>query len=412
MSKFRKQFRIVFYSHDTMGLGHIRRNLLMAQSLAASRLDPDILMISGTKDAGRFSFLPNIDCLILPSLYKESLGRYRARNLRLSLREIVNLRKNAILHAITTFDPDVFIVDNVPRGACFELDQTLQHLRQNHKTKCVLGMRDIRDDAQEVKREWRLRRIDQTIRSYYDAVWVYGDPCVYDAIAEYGFSSEVAEKISYTGYFDQMTRLGFPDSGGTEIVFHKLGLAGRPFVLCLIGGGQDGADIAEAFVRTVFPEHVTGVLLTGPHMDRDKFQELAGFSLRNNQLRVVDFIPEPARLIDQAACVISMGGYNSVSEILSFEKRALIIPRVRPRREQLIRAQHLSRLGVIDMTRPEKVTPQTIGRWVAENIGKPAPRVREKINMNGLVNLPGLIGDLCHPCEAKPVFSASGEFYG
>ena len=42
--------------------------------------------------------------------------------------------------------------------------------------------------------------------------------------------------------------------------------------------------------------------------------------------------------MERAAGVVAMGGYNTFCEILSFDKKALIVPRTRPRLEQFIRA--------------------------------------------------------------------------
>ncbi len=40
----------------------------------------------------------------------------------------------------------------------------------------------------------------------------------------------------------------------------------------------------------------------------------------------------------RAIGVVAMGGYNTFCEILSFDKRAIIVPRTAPRMEQYIRA--------------------------------------------------------------------------
>jgi predicted glycosyltransferase len=91
--------------------------------------------------------------------------------------------------------------------------------------------------------------------------------------------------------------------------------------------------------------------------------------------------------------VIAMGGYNTVSEILSSEKPALIVPRVSPRREQLVRAERMRDLGLFDMLHPDNVSPATIGEWLAREVA-PSPRVRDRIDMNGLDRLPHLLEEV------------------
>ena len=44
-----------------------------------------------------------------------------------------------------------------------------------------------------------------------------------------------------------------------------------------------------------------------------------------------------------------MGGYNTFCEVLSFDKRALIVPRTKPRLEQFIRAERAQELGLVRM---------------------------------------------------------------
>ena len=67
-----------------------------------------------------------------------------------------------------------------------------------------------------------------------------------------------------------------------------------------------------------------------------------------------------ASYVQAADIVVSMGGYNSVCELLSLGKPALIVPRTFPRREQLIRAEALDRLGLLRMIDPADVGPHRL----------------------------------------------------
>ena len=392
-----RRLRIVLYSHDTMGLGHIRRNLLIAQALSTSRLSPDVLLVTGAREAGSFSMPPGVDCLILPSLFKEPNGRYRSRRLRVSLRELINVRQNVLQASIRAFEPDVFIVDNVPRGVAGELDSTLDLLRAGKRTRCVLGLRDVRDEPAAVAREWRLKRSEEAIRRYYEKIWVYGDAAVYDPVKEYRYPSDMAEKVSYTGYLDQRVRLEAAEksSGGASLALPVVP-KGR-FALCLVGGGQDGGRLVEAFAQSRFPSGMAGVIVTGPHMDAAVQQRLIARASQNPQLQVMGFVTEPTALLRCADCVVAMGGYNTTCEILSFGKRALIVPRVTPRKEQLIRAQRLQGLGVLDMVHPDKLSIPFLNTWLQNNAGLwPVKNVHDQIDMKGLDRMPQLLEDLVH----------------
>src|SRR5207248_2032221 len=122
--------------------------------------------------------------------------------------------------------------------------------------------------------------------------------------------------------------------------------------LCLVGGGQDGAELAGAFVAADLPPDTNGLLVTGPCMPTGVRRRLARSVASDPCRRVVSFAHEPTRLVRRADRVVAMGGYNTVYEVLSFDKPALIVPRVTPRQEQLIRAQRLQALGLVDVLHP------------------------------------------------------------
>jgi predicted glycosyltransferase len=262
----------------------------------------------------------------------------------------------------------------------------------------------VLDEPARVRRAWGKLANERAICDYYDAVWVYGDPAVYDPVREYRFSREVAAKVRYTGYLDQRMRLQLvqptDNSGGSgeelgdgpDPVAALVSQPGR-LVLCLVGGGQDGASLAEAFAEVELPPETIGVILTGPFMPPEIQQRLRRRLSGDRRFRVLEFIREPTRLLTRADRVIAMGGYNTVCEVLSLEKRALIIPRVYPDQEQWIRAVRLRTLGLLDVLHPDEVTPRALTEWLAREMGPP-PRVRERIDFDGLTRLPRLLSEL------------------
>lgn len=384
-----RKLRVALYSHDTMGLGHKRRNLLIAQALACSCLPTDILLITGMSEACDAQIPEGIDYVALPALRKGKDGQYQSRRLNVSLQDIVTLRANIIRATVESFKPDVFIVDNVPRGAVRELDLALEYLHTQGETRCVLGLRDVLDDPITLQREWKHAGNEDVIRKYYDTVWVYGDPRVYDLVQEYRLSPDVAAKVRYTGCFDQRKRLEFANPKEVNPVA-ALELPSGRLALCLVGGGQDGDKLAEAFAQATLPVHANGVILTGPFMPLQVRQRLHQLAANQPRLRVLEFMREPTQLLSCADCVITMGGYNTTYEVLSFEKPALIVPRVKPRREQLIRAERLQELGLVDVLHPNQVNPSALTQWLARSVDMP-PRSRDHIDFNGLDRLPYLL---------------------
>ncbi|MGG6297264.1 glycosyltransferase family protein [Leptolyngbya sp. AN02str] len=374
----------MLYSHDTMGLGHKRRNLLIAQTLGSSDLEANILMISGMRDASDVSTPDGVDCLTLPALCKREDGHYQSRRLRLDLEEIIGLRSQLIRTAVKNFQPDVLIVDNVPRGAMRELDPTLEYVQSQPHIRCVLGLRDVLDTPEAVRQDWRRGDYTEALLHYYDAIWIYGDANLYDLRQEYDLSADITTKMKPLGYLNQRPRLQYVRSS-VRASLDALNLPNDNLVLCSVGGGQDGAALAQSFAQATFPKAMTGVLLTGPFMPPEVRKTLLAQVAHNPQLHIVDYLEEPTLLLEQASRVIAMGGYNTTCEILSFQKPALLVPRITPRQEQWIRAERLQKRGLVDVLHPDNLSPATLTEWLHQPI--PPGQVRSPVNLNGLSNL-------------------------
>ncbi len=396
-----KRLRIALYSPGIVGLGHLRRNLVISQVLAESQLHSVNLLITEAREASAFvnALPPGMDCLTLPGLSKGVDGVCRPRYLDMPLKEVIHLRGRAIRAALKEFKPDLFIADNLPRGAYRELDPVLKHFKANGHTRCVLGLRDVLDDSWSVHRDWFRWNNEEAIQEYYDAIWVYGDPAIFNMIDEYRFPDSVCSKIRFTGYLDQRKRLAFTSTEALDSLA-ALELPPGRLMLCLVGGGQDGEALADAFSQAKMPDDACGVIVTGPFMSRAFQQRLAERAAANPRLRVLKFIAEPTVLVGRADCVIAMGGYNTVCEVLSFEKRALIVPRVKPRREQIIRAERLRDLGLIDLLEIDKLNAPALSEWMARD-GQP-PKTNGRINLNGLDQLPGLAEEVLALPRATP----------
>jgi len=400
--------RIAFYSHDTLGLGHTRRNLLIATSLTRSGLQVDMLLIAGTSAASRFALPPGTDCLTLPSLRKDLDGSYASRSLDMPLGELLALRSEAIWGALKGFGPDLFVVDNVPRGVAGELDLSLRKLKKRGRAKCVLGLRDVLDAHDVVRAEWAARDTKRTLETYYDAVWVYGDPRLHATLPE-AERAVAADRLHYLGYFDPLLRLA-PDATASDETRAILAWARGPFVLCTLGGGQDGVHLAQAFLRTRLAGR-RGVLLTGPFMHPGARQALRSGAAARDDLLVVDFLEEPLELLQHADRIVSMGGYNSVLEGLACGRPLLVVPRVAPRQEQWIRAERLRQVGLLDVLHPASLDPHALEAWLVREIPPSTPSRR--LEFLAHTRLPTAIADVIGrplvPRRVPPAATEEGE---
>jgi len=189
---------------------------------------------------------------------------------------------------------------------------------------------------------------------------------------------------------DQRPRLDFAGPQAAQLVAD---LPPGKLALCVVGGGVDGHALAEAFVQTELPADTSGLVVTGPYMPSEQRERLRHAAERQPRCQVLEFLPDPVPLLGRADRVIAMGGYNTICEVLSFEKHALIVPRVDPEPEQWIRAQRLAELGLIDVLHPSELTPRALALWLARDLG-PAPAARTRIDIGGLDRIPSLLGEL------------------
>jgi predicted glycosyltransferase/glutathione synthase/RimK-type ligase-like ATP-grasp enzyme len=400
--------RVAMYSQGMVGFGHIRRNASIAQALRASALQPAIVMMAEAWQAGAIPMPPGVDFVTLPALRREPDGSYNPRFLLdVSDRDLIKMRARVLDSAMEVFEPDVLIVDHLPLGVANELTRTLQRLRQRGRTRCVLGVREVLYDPETTRRTWADQANMDAIRDYYEAVWIYGDPAVYDPVREYQLPDHVVDRARYTGYLDQRPRLEFAGQAATLLA----DLPPGRLALCLVGGGHDGAALAEAFLQADLPSDMTGLLVTGPLMPGEQREQMRQGGERRPEFRVLDFVPDPTPLIERADRIVAMGGYNTICEVLSFEKHALIVPRVHPEPEQWIRAQRLQDMGLVDVLRPEALTPVALTDWLARDLGAP-PASRSRVDLGALTRIPallaGLLGVAGESMETDAIIAASG----
>lgn len=385
--------RIALYSHDAQGLGHIRRNLAIARALAQTDPAPDMLVLTGAPEAPGMPRPAHCDVITLPTVAKSSRGRYSARELSGGLDDVVFLRSSVITSALVAFAPDLLVVDKLPRGFGGELEPALDLLTSRDvsdhgPTRVVLGLRDVLDEPGRVRRDWDAQRASDAIDQWYDQIWVYSDPEVHNPVAACDLPAALAPLTRFTGY------LGWGRVGLEQAADDGAPAApDPPYVLGIVGGGQDGAALARTVATSPLPAGHRGLLVTGPHMPKAQAREVAAIALRSPGLTVAPFVsPLEPTLLD-AAAVVTMGGYNSVCEVLTTDVPALVVPRTRPRREQLIRARRMAELGLLDTMGPDRLTPGRLGDWLARAVAGPR-RPRRHVDLHGLARIRDLAATL------------------
>jgi predicted glycosyltransferase len=397
---------VVFYSHDTYGLGHLRRTLAVAHSLRARRRLSQ-LIATGSPFAHSFRLPPEADYVKLPSVAKVGRDEYEPRHLALPFGTISALRREILLSVARHFRPRLLVVDNVPGGLKGELIPALRYLK-SISCQLVLGLRDVIDDPERVRDAWARDGSYDLLQRMYDRILVYGEREVYDLPAECGFSSDIAAKTRFVGY------LGRASGERTrEEVRASLGVGSGRLALVMAGGGEDGYELLRTALDAVELRQdgspFEWLLLGGPMLpDGERSRLLA--RVRGRSVVFSDFLDDIESYLQAADVVVSMGGYNSVCELLSLGRPALIVPRVWPRREQLIRAQMLGGLGLVRWLDPSDLRPERLLSEMSRLLEDP-PRP-ERLPMNGLAATADAVEELLSAAAADTPLATVGGRHG
>src|SRR3954462_12804074 len=344
MMSGRKDGRILIYSHDTFGLGHLRRCRAIAHALVERYKQLSVLILSGSPIIGSFDFRARVDFVRVPGVIKLRNGEYTPLNLHLDIAETLSMRASIIQHTAEIFDPDIFIVDKEPVGLRGEVLPTLKALKRRG-TRLVLGLRDVMDEPRLLEPEWQRKKAMPALRELYDEIWVYGLPQICDPLEGIALPPRVRQKMVYTGYLHrEVPQHGMPEG--------MPAITERPYLLVTTGGGGDGEALVDWVLRAY--EHdpllpYPALLVLGPFMSAERQSE---FMDRADKLKRVDaivFHKQMETLMARAAGVVAMGGYNTFCEVISLDKRALIVPRTAPRLEQHMRASRAAKLGLVSM---------------------------------------------------------------
>ena len=337
--------RILMYSHDTFGLGHLRRCRAIAHALVERFKGLHILIVSGSSIAGAFEFRTRVDFLKIPSIIKLINGEYTPLSQHTDLHETLALRRSIIQSTAESFEPDLFIVDKEPLGLRGELESTLILLK-TRGTMLVLGLRDVMDSPAHLEAEWSRTDVIRKMDSLYDAVWVYGPKDFYDPLLGLETPPTLRQRLTWTGFLRREVP-SHPNHTGSNLPADAL--------LVTVGGGGDG----HTLIRQVIAAHEFDpslvwpiVMVLGPFMKAEERDEMYRRAAPHPALHLIDFDNRIETMMESATGIVGMGGYNTFCEILSLDKRALIVPRVAPREEQLIRARRAADLGLIDMILP------------------------------------------------------------
>ncbi len=387
--------RVLIYSHDTFGLGHLRRCRAIAHELVGRFKGISVLILSGSPVIGGFEFRARVDFVRIPGVIKLKDGSYTSLGLHIDLDQTMAMREAIIRQTAKVFNPDLFLVDKEPLGLEGEVKNTLALLRDSG-AKTVLGLRDVMDEPAALRREWDRKSARPALRDLYDEIWIYGLEEFYHPLRGLELDAAIERKTIFTGYLKRPS---------VEDVYERH--IDKPYILVSPGGGKDGEEMVELTLEALWRSKrldVAVLVVLGPFMDEEMRVRFKRKCKSMPNMVVLDYHPRIESLIENADGLITMGGYNIFCEILSFNKPAIVLPRFEPRAEQLIRARRAAQLGLITMLEPQ---PRASGADnllpLLENLtAQPRPADNLPVGMlDGMNTVCARVASMLSP-EAKP----------
>jgi predicted glycosyltransferase len=390
---YEPRLRIALFTHDTFGLGHVRRSLNILHALSRRLPLSSFLLITGSPALSVLRDLPpNADVVKIPTVVKTGTAGSQPPHLRISVAETTVLRAGIIKQTVLAFAPDIFIVDNFPLGSQLELLPLLQAL-QSLPTKTIIGLRDILDTPDTVCTDWKRQGIYDVLERYYDKILIYGSQNVFDVVSNYRLSYRTAKKVRYCGYLTATE----PIRKRPDTIRRLLGMDGH-FILVTGGGGGDAFPLLNSYIEALphLPD-ISSFIITGPLMGPSDRANLESKLNGNTQGIVMkDFVPDLSPYFRAADVVVTMCGYNTAAEIMVQNPKAIVVPRTwrygehvkryraRNEGEQIMRAQALARSGFVTVIEPEQLQPEFLAQEVYSVLRRRKKTPRIKINVKGL----------------------------
>jgi predicted glycosyltransferase len=201
--------RVLLYSHDSFGLGHVSRCRTIANAIVEADQSVSVLILSGSPVVGSYEFRSGVDFVRIPGVVKIETGEYDSANLRMNVEHTLEMRTRIIRDTA-----DIF------RSRPLHRRQGAAGPARRGRTETLRDAQGARDPAGAgpARRDGRsgaagagmanARRSMPALRDLYDEIWVYGLPQICNPLDRHRRPSLGAHKMVYTGYLHSVIAAG------------------------------------------------------------------------------------------------------------------------------------------------------------------------------------------------------------
>ena len=360
---------MLFYSHDAVGLGQLRRANALATALLERLPEALCLIVSGSLETHTFPTPRNIDFVKLPAVTRAALYTGLPSDpTRSGVGGFFGVREAVLCRAFEAFAPDLICVDSAPAGLHGELCRALnQALTARPRPRLVL----FAPDTAEALR-WPADESLALAEQCYDDILFFED-APRDTGVMIGLSPQLLQRARWFGAL----RASEPATAPT-VLRERYGVAPDQTVVVLTaGGGEAGAPLYGAWLDALAAglPPLAGVatwLVAGPLLDAPSRARLSAQSATLPDVTLLHVVDDLPGHLAAADLVITHGGYNTLVEAGSLGRRLLVVPGADAC--QQARMARLAESGHAICLLPDEVTPSRLAEVALQVLTQPAPQ--------------------------------------
>jgi predicted glycosyltransferase len=340
--------KVLMYCQHVLGIGHLVRSTEVARAVSQRA---EVTFVSGGAPVDGFPFPSGVKLVQLPALQTDDeFGALESRGCAQAIHEIQHLRREQLLTVFDEVLPDVLMIELFPFGRkrfALELIPVLERARQRDgQTLVACSLRDILvEKSDQITHEERVCRI---VNAYFDLILVHGDPTFLKLDETFHRVPDLCCEIRYTGFVQQ------EDGRDTAEID-----ASEPTIVASIGSGRyrQGQFLLESVIHAaaLLERRIPHLfrIFAGPFIPDDVFERLKDLAGGACNVQIERYSPSLLGHLGRADLSISMGGYNTIMNLLATGVRGLVYPYTSNNdQEQHIRARRLESLGIVELLIP------------------------------------------------------------
>jgi predicted glycosyltransferase len=350
-----KRPSLVFYCQHSLGLGHLARAWMLADSLSPHFR---VTFWCGGPLPGGLAPPASCEIVALPPIAVNEEGRLVSLDPRYSVEAALDVRRDTMLRGLATERPAVVVVELFPFGRKKferELLPLLEAVQSaSPRPVVVCSLRDILVGRGDHQREHDERARVLADR-YFDAVLVHADPEFARLDESFRPLQPMRTPVYYTGFVT-----GTPSTRGRS---ERTGI--------LVSGG--GGRFAGSLFMTAMEAHrrlsdaPVLTIVAGPLCEASTWQRLVTASRSYPLVRLRRSVTSLSANMATSRLSISQCGYNTALDIVRARVPALVVPFAEGgESEQTDRARRLEALGVVRVLTADRLDAVALAEAIEE----------------------------------------------